>query len=329
MLPEIEPQACRGQFREHMWENPEYWAEQKFHGCRYLLYSDGRLLSRHASVKGTGFVDKMDRVPHLASVARILETGTALDGEIVLNDFGTVRDVTSILGSDPELAIYKQNSRGNLQFRVFDIPFIEKNDVRKCPLYERREMLEYLFQKKHMPSVSLVEKVQYHKEDFCGSIMERGGEGVILKHRNSLYGEKKHWIKVKRENTYDVFITGFKPADRYSKKVSGEVSETKYYLMGWIGAVEISMIDAITGEYVSVGTCSGFTEETRKFITENKELCLGKVIEITAQSQHETGKFEHGRFERWREDKHSTDCVLVPNHYYICRRKRGTNNESG
>jgi ATP-dependent DNA ligase len=238
--------------------------------------------------------------------------GTIFDGEVVTNDYGTVQEVTSILGSDPELSIYKQNTRGNLLFKVFDIPFHCGIDLRNGPLYERRQCLANIFDKYHYPFLSLSDIVPVNKRSYCDYVMKNGGEGVILKWRGAKYGEKKYWVKVKREETYDVFITGYQAADQYSKKVNGEISETKYYLNGWIGAVEIGMIDVITGNEVFVGTCSGFDESTRKYISCHKEECLGKVIEIKAQSQHKTGRFEHGRFEKWREDKHKSQCVLIP-----------------
>ncbi len=312
MLPEIDPQPCRGQFKERLWEDNNYWAEHKFHGCRYLLYSDGRLLSRHASVKGTGFVDKIDRTPHLAAIARALPAGTILDGEVVSHDFGTVRDVTSILGSSPELAIQKQHERGFLEYRVFDIPYIENLDLRKDELFNRRQALEFLFQRYTFPYMKIAEITRYHKKEYYASILEQGGEGIILKNKYSKYGEQRYWVKAKGVEDFDVFISGYKPAEQYSKKVSGIVSETEFYINGWIGAVEMSMIDAITGQEVFVGTCSGFTRETRKFISDHKEECLGRVITIMAQSQLKSGKFENPRFDRWREDKHKSECILVP-----------------
>lgn len=311
-LPTVDPQPCRGKFRGELWTNTNWWAEQKFHGCRYLLYSDGRLLSRCNSVKGTGYVDKIDRVPHLLSASKYLDPGTILDGEIVTTDFGTVRDVTSILGSDPELAIYKQETRGKLRYKVFDIPFHKGIDLRNEPLSFRRNVLEDFFNRVHIPGLYLTDIVVYGKKQFCDQIMEKGGEGVVLKWKGSKYGEKKYWVKVKRSETFDVFIIGYKAAEELSQKVSGEVSVTRYHERGWIGAVEIGQFTP-EGSRISVGFCSGFDEQIRAFISNHKEECLGRVFEIEAQSQLESGKFENPRFIRWREDKSPSGCVVGQN----------------
>jgi ATP-dependent DNA ligase len=45
-------------------------------------------------------------------------------------------------------------------------------------------------------------------------------------------------------------------------------------------------------------------------ISRKPEEYIGKVIEIEAQSQLASGKFEHGQFVRFREDKSDEECVL-------------------
>jgi ATP-dependent DNA ligase len=312
-LPIIDPQKCKGKLREKLWTHPEYWAEQKLHGCRYLLYSDGRLLSRHNSVDGSGYVDKIDRVPHFSEFAKKLPEGTILDGEVVSHDFGTVKDVTSILGSLPRLAIQKQNERGWLQYRIFDIPFYRGKDYRAHTLRFRRIALKQLIDSlDDNPLFTLNKRIYKNKKEFCESIWEKGGEGVVLKWEGATYGEQKYWIKAKKEDTFDVFVIGFKDAKEISTKVDGTVSATKYAERGWIGGIEIGMYIKKGGKLVEipVGSCSGISEKLREKITNNKKKYLGRVLEVEAQSQHaDTGKFEHPRFSRWRDDKSKEECI--------------------
>jgi ATP-dependent DNA ligase len=307
-LPIIDPQDCRGTFKEELWNNSEWWAEHKLHGCRYLLYSDGRLLSRHNSVNGTGYVNKIDRTPQFINAARILPDNTILDGEIITHEFGNVREVTSILGSDPDLAIQKQKERGWLQLRVFDMPFSRGEDLRHYPLNQRRRALEEWFDTTSVEHVSPIPIILENKKEFCKGIMAKGGEGIILKWSKAKYGEKKYWVKVKQKDTFDVFVIGFKPANEESEKVDGTISATKYAMMGWIGAIEIGMLSP-GGEIIPVGFCSGFDEATRKLVSENQDQFMGQVLEIEAQSQLPTGKFEHPRFIRWRDDKPKGKCI--------------------
>ena len=310
ILPIINPQDCRGAFKEKLWEDPDWWAEHKLHGCRYLLYSDGKLLSRHNSVDGGGYVNKIDRVPHFINKYKPLPYDSILDGEVITNDFGNVRNVTSILGSDPELALSKQVERGFLQFRVFDAPFFMGKDLQNEPLIERRKRLENWFNGYQHEHIKLIDIIISNKKEFCKEIMNKGGEGIILKWKWAKYGEKRYWVKVKQKETFDVFILGYKQANEISEKVDGTISATKYAEKGWIGAIEIGMFSP-SGEIISVGFCSGFDEITRQSVSENKKEFLGQVIEIEAQSQLPTGKFEHPRFIRWRDDKPKEKCIWL------------------
>jgi ATP-dependent DNA ligase len=253
----------------------------------------------------------MDRTPQFMEAAKILPFNTILDGEIISNDFGNVREVTSILGSDPELAIQKQKERGWLQFRVFDLPFYRGEDLQHYPLYQRRRAIDEFFSTTIINYVSPIILIHQNKKEFCKDIMSKGGEGIILKWSKAKYGEKRYWVKVKQKETFDVFVIGYKPANEESEKVDGTISTTKYAEKGWIGAIEIGMLSPL-GDIVQVGFCSGFDEATRKMVSENQEQFIGQVMEIEAQSQLSTGKFEHPRFIRWRDDKPKEKCLWIP-----------------
>ena len=313
MLPIIDPQKGRGRLRESLWEDSNgWWAEQKLHGCRYLLYSDGRLLSRHSSVKGTGYVDKIDRVPHFKVIASMLPPETVLDGEVVLHKYGNVHEVTSILGSDPDVAVYKQKDVGRLHYCIFDMPFFKGADIRCMSLVDRRSYLDYdLSILNRDPYIHLNRIVVKDKRKFYDYILSRGGEGVILKNEDGLYGQHKYWVKAKRSETFDVFVLGYKEASELSTKVDGSLSATKFAERGWIGAIEMGMYSPADNGNVSVGFCSGFDESTREEISNNREGFIGRVFEIEGQSQFATGRFEHPRFVRWRDDKPAAECMWL------------------
>ena len=60
---------------------------------------------------------------------------------------------------------------------------------------------------------------------------------------------------------------------------------------------------------LQVGDCSGFDEQLREYITNNKERLLGTVIEVKAQEVLKTGKLRHPRFNRFRRDKSLEMCI--------------------
>jgi ATP-dependent DNA ligase len=106
--------------------------------------------------------------------------------------------------------------------------------------------------------------------------VKSGHEGLILRQ-----GTK--WIKVKPEETYDVRIKSF---------IEGEGKHR-----GRLGAVMTSR--------GKVGT--GFTDEERKAIWDDRPNYLGKIIEVGCMGLTEAGKFRHPRYEGLRLDKDETD----------------------
>jgi ATP-dependent DNA ligase len=304
VVKDIEPAKCRGKFKPEYLNDYNGWlAEFKFHGCRYLMYDGRKFLSRHISVKG-GYVDKSDSLKHLWLPDM---EGTVLDGEIIHTLYGTVRDVTSILGSATALAIEKQRERGYLQYAVFDIPFYKGKDIRSLPLFKRKRILEGInFDSSYIHRVSTIE---VNKERYYKNIIKRGGEGIVLKQRESQYGDRSKWVKLKKVDTWDVIIVGYLDPSAESEKVDGTISVTRYKKMGWIGSIKIAQPKPYPSTYMlDCGSVSGMDESIRAMISKHPSKYLGKVIEIKAQSRLESGKFEHPRFVRFRDDKRPEDC---------------------
>lgn len=101
---------------------------------------------------------------------------------------------------------------------------------------------------------------------------------------------------------------------------------TKHYAMDWIGTVKFGVeITAdelakwqktnkdkkpeLIGRHLVVGECSGMTEETREYMTKNRDSLIHTVIEVGANEILKTGKLRHPRFIRFREDKEAERCT--------------------
>jgi len=211
---------------ENLWNSTEYIAEEKLDGARYLSIG-GRFFSRRIS-DVTGIpVEKTAQVPHLASVLEKYPN-LILDGEVYYEGM-TSNEVTSIMGSLPERAVALQEERGKLKYVAFDIlRDFDGNWLIDLPWTKRRAALIKTIEQIHLDSAhdrnangAYIElsTVQYdNKREFYNLIVERGGEGVILKNINGKYvPEKKpawNWVKVKKHITDDVVIMGFKPPVR-------------------------------------------------------------------------------------------------------------------
>lgn len=311
--PQIHPPRATGKFKQTLMTDPHWWAEEKYDGDRricHMMDADGaRYTGRVVSKKDGLLVEKTENLPHLTIFPDSL-TGTVLDGEIISPIPGArSRDVTSIMGSSPAKAIDKQLARGWLRYAAFDVLFYKGQDMRSQPLYQRRIILDHVTAEWGCPHAFAV-PFRDDKEALLEEVWGRGGEGIILKRSDAPYGESTAWVKVKREESYDVVVMGFEPAKEESKKVDGTISETKY--KGQVGKIVFGQYCASTAGVVTVvecGRCSGFDDETRFDMTRRPEKYIGRAFEITAQLREPSGAFRHPRFIQWRDDKPAEECV--------------------
>ena len=303
---QIKPAVARGRMREELWDDPNWVAEEKLDGVRYLWHiheGHSHFTSRRISNKTGRYVQKDEHFPHLQEWGKLLPPGTILDGEVMppLGMGGKAYNVISITGSSPQLALHKQESEGWLRFVGFDCLFYGGVDLQHRPLNERQlRMYHTLEPLRNHPSVSTPTSSHPRKREFFNSVWEGGGEGVILKHLDAPYGDPLAWVKVKISETYDVVITGYKPATEVSLKVNGELSQTKFAERGWIGAIMFDL-GGVTG------FCSGMDEETRQYISEHQKECIGRVVEVRAQERLPSGALRHPRFVRFKDDKTMED----------------------
>lgn len=321
------PPGARGKFNAKLLTERGWFAEEKLDGdrriaqfCSDAVRFTGRVISK---VNGL-MVEKTDNVPHLSgqtlpglvpddmlSMVRKLADGlegTVLDGEMICDWQGArSRDVTSIMGSLPKEAVRKQIERGWVTYVVFDCLFWKGDDIRHLPLARRRLIAAEAVEKWGNPRARMVTGALENRGEFLDEIWARQGEGIILKRIDSAYGNENAWVKVKREETYDVVITGFDPPKDVSTKVSGETSVTKYAAEGLIGAIRFGQYK--DGKLVECGACSGFDDDVRRKISKDPKSFIGSVMEITAQLREESGKFRHPRFGQFRDNKMAEQCI--------------------
>jgi len=299
----------------------EYIAEDKIDGCHYLMVACRFFSTEH--------VEKTNNFPHLRDFfIKLAMPNLILDGEI--NYPGkTSQYCTRVTGADASTAVSFQNTNGPINYTIWDILRTPKGTwLVNEPLYKRRQILEYWYEHYVKGTVlesyiKLTKWVESDKMSFKEEIINGGGEGIILKKKNSLYvmGKKPAWmwIKIKIHDTADLFITGFeKPKVEYTGKdydgwsywmdINGITTPvTKYHYLNWIGAIELSAY--VNNQIHKVCTCSGITEEVRKNISENPEAFLNKVVKISYMEKTEAGIPRHPRFEEFHESKTAQECT--------------------
>lgn len=180
--------------------------ERKFDGIRCLSFRHGsavRLLSRNK--------ERLDNTyPEIADeVAAQIEDDFVIDGEVVAvegsrTSFALLQQRSGI--TDPRRA---RSSRVKVRYYVFDVMYIDGNDVRSLPLRVRKQLLRsaIAFRGPLKFTVHRNGEGQEHFEQACRS----DWEGVLAKRADSTYTSRRSpdWLKFKCAHGQEFVIGGF------------------------------------------------------------------------------------------------------------------------
>lgn len=171
--------------------NGRWVMEEKLDGHRCIVYKNGDAITTELRSIPT-------LPPHIVEPMLALPDGI-YDGELLVPG-GVSTDV-------PNLAL-----RDELVFAVFDVLSLYGQPITGLPVSDRRDLLEVAVA--HMPSQNAVVLVaQYEPSwDTVKTIWGNGGEGVILKRKESRYRpgyRTADWLKVKKLEQHTVTVTGF------------------------------------------------------------------------------------------------------------------------
>jgi len=144
-----------------------------------------------------------ERFTPIVESLRTLKRTAIMDGEIVvLDDQG--RSDFQLLQN------YQRTGEGLLRFYVFDLLKLDRRDLRKLPLLERKELLEGLVI--GLPHISVSEHIERDGVAFFHAAQEQGLEGIIAKDGSSTYREGARtddWVKIKTHRRQEAVIGGY------------------------------------------------------------------------------------------------------------------------
>jgi len=297
------PSRCTSKLPDDL-EKENLVGEEKLDGSRYVLYlgcdpyersfTNNTIISRRVSVVDNKHVDRSLNLPHITESDYGVLNGTVIDGEVMANDFlGT----NSILNSNPDLAIQKQEKHGWLTFNAFDVMAFRGKDIRGLPLYQRRKVLEEVANRIGNPYLKVIPQFSVGLESEFSRIVGAGGEGIIVKDLRQGYG--CGWSKMKKSYDVSTVITGWKPGNGKYKDQVGSLAFSVWH----------------NGGLVEIGYASGFDDPLRKEMTENFSQYEGKVLDVFIQeiqkgkNSGELGRTRHATFSKIRDDMNSQDCT--------------------
>src|SRR5215203_401247 len=173
--------------------------EIKWDGYRSLAYlNEGtvQLRSRNNLSFNQTFIPVVDALEKW-------KINAVLDGEVVvLNEEGKA--------DFQALQNYKTRQEGNIVYYVFDILWLDGIDLMKEPLYKRKQILQKL-----VPDSGIIrycDDIEEYGKEFFDVAKQNDLEGIVAKHRNSIYlpGERtKKWLKMPTEIRQEFVVGGW------------------------------------------------------------------------------------------------------------------------
>ncbi|MBA4264061.1 MAG: DNA ligase D [Comamonadaceae bacterium] len=199
--PSLSPQLAT-RFDQPVPDGGDWSYEIKFDGYRLLARIQGsqvKLFTR----SGLDWTARLKPL-HRALQAMRLPDGW-YDGEIVvmgahgLPDFGALQ------------RCFENGRTSDVVFQVFDLPYVEDQDLRAVPLVQRREMLAGLLSARDVDMVRFSVAFDGTSADVLLSACRLGLEGVIAKQKQSVYrsGRSSDWLKLKCGRRQEFVIGGY------------------------------------------------------------------------------------------------------------------------
>ena len=110
-------------------------------------------------------------------------------------------------------------------YYVFDILYLDNDDLLELPFIERRAILTNLI-KKENEKIRLSDFVEEFGLDVFKSVKNINLEGVIAKHKRSKYQSgirSKYWLKIKNIKTQDCIVIGYTRGEGNRKSYFGSL----------------------------------------------------------------------------------------------------------
>lgn len=174
---------------------------------------------------------------------------------------------------------------------LFDVLQVDNRDVREKPLMERKKILREILKGTELEvpysSARTVEKIMELRD----ATVKEGREGIMVKNPQSTYGQPSSWLKLKRFDTVDVFVTG--------------IVETKEFRStGTPRSWAVAVYDD-SGKMVELGNVGSTVERV-----DPRKVKKGTVVEVRFQEVTRDRKLRAPFILRIRHDKTPDECLL-------------------
>jgi ATP-dependent DNA ligase len=195
-------------------DSDEWIWERKLDGERVLFFIDKK--QNYFRIQNRKIYDITKNYPEFSNLDFLKENveSIILDGELCLND-GKSADYhdTKFKRRTHIKSSIKSNFLSNiipLTYYVFDILFVNGQDLRNMPLFERKKVLQDAI--KENERVKILEWKTANGIAYYETLLNDGYEGLVAKRWDSKYENKRssNWLKIKPILKMKVKVIGYK-----------------------------------------------------------------------------------------------------------------------
>ncbi|WGQ10692.1 non-homologous end-joining DNA ligase [Pedobacter gandavensis] len=221
-MPEhLQPMLCT--LVKEPLESEEYLYELKWDGYRII----STIENSHVRLSSRSGLDYTSRYPLIAEALKKLGHDLMIDGEVVVLNKDGKPDFDT-------LQLYN-GKRAPIRYCVFDLLYLEGNNLMELPLYQRKQLLQtltkdneiFLFSESFQDGKALYQKV-----------LKENLEGIVAKKKDSAYqpGIRGYdWLKVPTRKRQEFVIGGWAESDKsrsFKSLLFGAYEKGK---LQWIG----------------------------------------------------------------------------------------------
>jgi len=286
-------------------DDPAWAFETKWDGFRMVA----RIEKHRVTLYSRSGLIVSDNYQPIAKALEKFCNDMVIDGELVaLDEKGISRF---------QLLQNALQTTGSLHYCVFDIMFLDGEDLRGLPLVERKQRLRAALPKDPLLTYSEHWAPEYGKRLFKEA-QKLGLEGIMAKRARSRYlsgARSKDWLKIKTGRRQEVVIIGFtaprRSRPRFGALVLAVRDSNAWRYVGHVGTgFSHAMLEELYARMLPLQTPSTPSKQRIKDEAATTWIKLKLVAEVKFTEWTSAGEMRHPAFLGLREDKNATDVVL-------------------